>query len=139
VENVNELFFRFFNLKTTKQRRKMRTVREITAEEENFRIEPMEGMERIGFIKRDPVEPEPAGTLIIMAFRIIGYDKDCDGSLMARLAQIDMVDLEETGWDVNNIGLYPQSDLVVTNEELKELHLSASSSENVEGASHATS
>lgn len=35
----------------------MRPIREVTAEEENFRMEPVGG----GFavIRRDPVEPEP--------------------------------------------------------------------------------
>lgn len=99
----------------------MRPVREITAEEENFRLEDR-GIPGMSMIKRDPIEPEPVGTLILMAFRIVGYDKDCDGSLMARLEQVEMSNPKETtGWEVHNIGLYPQTDLVVTEEELKAL------------------
>lgn len=103
----------------------MRPVREITAEEERFRLEPIEGTRtgmirrdpaRSGMIRRDPVEPEPVGTIVLMAFRVTGYDKDCDGSLMARLEHIDR-DGEASGWEPTHIGLYPFSDLVVTAEE----------------------
>lgn len=93
----------------------MRTVREITSEEENFRLEPLAGT-RIAMIKRDPVEPEPVGTIVLMAFRVTGYDKDCDGSLMARLEHIDS-EMEPSGWEPNAIGLYPGSELVVTESE----------------------
>ena len=91
----------------------MRPVKEITAEVENFRIEKC-------FVKRDPVKPEPEGTIILVPFRITGYDPGCDGSLMARLEAIDK-DGEATGWTTNCHGLYPSTDLVVTPEELKAL------------------
>ena len=100
----------------------MRPVKEITAAEENFRTEPFyktvtsEGR----IVKRDPVKPEPEGTIILVPFRITGYDADCDGSLMARLEAIDK-DGETTGWETNCHGLYPTTDLVVTPEELKSL------------------
>ena len=100
----------------------MRPVREITAQEENFRTEPMfknpphPGLAQMEVTKRDPVEPEPVGTIVVMAFRITGYDPDCDGSLMARLEQIDK-DGESTGWEPNQLGLYPSVDLVVTEQE----------------------
>ena len=95
----------------------MRPIREITAEEENFRIERYKDAD-FGFIKRDPVEPEPVGTVILLPFRIAGYDKDCDGSLMARMENLWLYDgkLEETGWDVSNIGM--SSGLVVAEDEL---------------------
>jgi hypothetical protein len=93
----------------------MRPVREITAEEERFRLESIEGT-RAGMIRRDPVEPEPVGTIVLMAFRVTGYDKDCDGSLMARLEHIDR-DGRTSGWEATHIGLYPCTDLVVTAEE----------------------
>jgi hypothetical protein len=67
-------------------------------------------------IRRDPVEPEPVGTIVLMAFRVTGYDKDCDGSLMARLEHIDR-DGRTSGWEPTHIGLYPCTDLVVTAEE----------------------
>lgn len=100
----------------------MRPVREITAEEENFRTEPFYkvGNHEGRIIKRDAVKPEPEGTIVLMAFRIDGYDHDCDGSLMARLAHIDK-DGTESGWCPNCIGIGPDSDLVVTPEELKAL------------------
>jgi len=93
----------------------MRPVREITANEENFRVEPIAGT-NAGMIRRDSVEPEPVGTLVLMAFRVTGYDKDCDGSLMARLEHIDR-DGEPTGWEPTHLGLYPSTDLVVTADE----------------------
>ena len=99
----------------------MRAVREVTSEEEHFRIEPLiPGSTRFSTIRRDPVKPEPEGTIVLMAFRVTGYDPDCDGSLMARLERIDK-DGERTGWEPNAIGLYPSADLVVTADELRRL------------------
>ena len=98
----------------------MRPVREITAEMENFRIEPCGRSGAAGIISRDPVEPEPVGTIVLMAFVITGYDPDCDGSLMARFAAVDK-SLETTGWEPDNLGLYPDTGLVVTKEELLRL------------------
>ena len=97
----------------------MRRVREITAEEENLRTEPWIG-ENMRITRRDFIKPEPEGTIILMAFRITGYDQDCDGSAMARLDGINL-DGEETGAELTHHGLYPESDLVVTLDELKEL------------------
>ena len=103
----------------------MRPVREITSKEENFRLEDM-GIPGMKMIKKDPVEPEPIGTFILMAFRVVGYDQDCDGSLMAQLEQVEIAHPEETtGWTPNQLGLYPETDLVVTEEELKALYKSA--------------
>ena len=105
----------------------MRPVRKISAEEENFRMESLgkhpDKPIYYETIRRDPVEPEPVGTIIMRAFRITGYDPDCDGSLMARLESLSVYDgeIEETGWIVKNTGLYPESCLVVTENELKEL------------------
>jgi hypothetical protein len=93
----------------------MRPVREITSEEARCRVEPIEGT-RAGIFMCDPVEPEPVGTIVLMAFRVTGYDKDCDGSLMARLERIDS-DGEPTGWEPTHIGLHQTTDLVVTPEE----------------------
>ena len=99
----------------------MRPIRNITAEEENFR---MVDKGWCSVIRRDPVEPEPIGTIVMKPFRIIGYDKDCDGSLMAVLEHLttygeDPLEIGESGWDVRNIGLYQDSlDFVVTEDEL---------------------
>jgi hypothetical protein len=97
----------------------MRPVREITAEEENFRTEPIRGT-NAAMLKCDPVEPEPVGTIVVMAFRVTGYDPDCDGSLMARLEHIDR-DGEPTGWEPTNLGLYPNTGLVTTAEEWRDM------------------
>jgi hypothetical protein len=91
----------------------MRPVREITAEEEDFRLE-RNGPFRV--IRRNPVEPEPIGTIVLCAFRIAGYDRDRDGSLMARMEAIDQ-DGETTGWAPDCIGLHPDTELVITQEE----------------------
>lgn len=89
----------------------MRPVREITAAEENFRTEPVPGL-AAHTVRRDPVEPEPVGTHIAMVFRITGYDRDCDGSLMARLEQVGR-DGRTTGWEAKHLGLYPDTDMVL--------------------------
>lgn len=97
----------------------MRPARKITAEEERFRVEehPISGLY---VIRRDPREPEPVGTIVLTAFRITGYDRDCDGSLMARLQHIDGAGLA-TGWEQTNLGLYEDTHLVVTADELRAL------------------
>jgi len=94
----------------------MRPIKEITPEEENFRIEVSSISPNIEVIRRDAVKPEIEGKIVLMAFRVTGYDRDCDGSLMARLEHIDK-DGEATGWEPRNLGLYPDIGLVVTQEE----------------------
>lgn len=99
----------------------MRPVREITAEENNFRtVELIPGNPCFMMSKRDPIEPEPIGTIIITAFKITGYDPDCDGSLMARLEHIDKKG-ETTGWVADAVSLYPETDIVCTIDEWKQL------------------
>ena len=45
----------------------MRPVREITAEEENYRtVELIPGNPRFLISRKDPIEPEPIGTIILM-------------------------------------------------------------------------
>lgn len=96
----------------------MRPAREITAEEENFRTEAFLESRTIEVVRRDPVEPEPVGTIVLMAFRIVGYEADLDGSLMGCLEQIDK-DGETTGWTPDCIGISPDCELVVTLEEFQ--------------------
>lgn len=99
----------------------MRPVREITAEMEHRRtVELIPGEPRFLTSKCDPVEPEPVGTIIVTAFRVTGYDPDCDGSLMARLEHIDK-DGSATGWEQDSIPIYPDGDLVVTAEEWRSM------------------
>lgn len=92
----------------------LRPVPEITAEQENFRMEPLSPLlsERVVTIRRDPIEPVPVGSYVVKVFRVVGYDPDCDGSLMARLANVDR-DGEETGWEPSQLGLDPSLALVV--------------------------
>jgi hypothetical protein len=97
----------------------MRPIKEITSKQENFRIEQKKGspfrVARVDFI-----EPEPVGTIILMAFRITGYDRDCDGSAMVRAEHINK-DGDCSGWDIDSIGLNSDSELVVGSEELPSL------------------
>lgn len=101
----------------------MRYTKEISTKKENFRLEPLFDTKnnQSSIIKRDPIKSEPEGTIILKAFRIIGYDQDCDGSLMARIENINFTEAESTGWEESGIGLYPESTIVITEEELKTL------------------
>lgn len=94
----------------------MRPVHEVTAEQEDFRLRPIPGAVGCQEIVRAPVQPEPVGTIILRAFRVVGYDPDCDGSLMARLEAIDRHG-DTTGWTPDCIGLYPDSAVVVPQDE----------------------
>lgn len=87
-----------------------RPIPEITAEQENFRLERHSS----GFVMphRDAVEPLPTGSYVAVIFKIVGYDRDVDGSLMARLEAVDH-EGEETGWCEDHVGLYPGTGVVV--------------------------
>jgi len=91
----------------------------------------------IGFIKRDPVEAEPIGTLILMPMMVVGFDQDCDGSLMSRLEVLNLDDISEGIGEpdpvyaapgggryagiITNFGMYPSSGFIVTEQELREM------------------
>jgi len=92
------------------------------ARAENFRQVPWVDHARgtAFIVKRDPVMPEPVGTIVLMAFRITGYEPDCDGSLMAQFECIDTKG-ESTGWEPRQIGIYPDVDLVVTLDEWRSM------------------
>jgi hypothetical protein len=49
---------------------------------------------------------------VAVVFRITGYDRDCDGSLMARLEAVDNHGFT-TGWTQDCLGLYPDTALVI--------------------------
>jgi len=84
----------------------IRKIGEITAEEENFRVEQIAA--GIGVVRRDPIEPVPVGTLIAYVFRVVGYTKDCDGSLMIKVECVNMKG-EATGWTEDCLGVYTDS------------------------------
>jgi len=99
----------------------VRKIREITAEEEKFRTEALIlGNPNQRMIKRDFVEPEPIGTIVLLPFRIVGYNRDCDGSALAHLAALDNT-LDTTGWSDGCIGLYPSVGMVVEEKEYLEM------------------
>lgn len=101
----------------------MRRMREITAVEENYRIESLASGPGFDALmgRRDPVEPVPVGTVVAKIFRVTGYDPDCDGSLMARLEGLS-ADGEPTGWEPTHLGLYPGSSWVLDSpDELERL------------------
>lgn len=89
----------------------IKRVKEITAEEENFRTEQLPP-NNFNVIRRDSIEPVPVGTYVVKIFKVTGYDKDCDGSLMARLENITK-EGESTGWDADSLSLYPESSWIV--------------------------
>lgn len=100
----------------------MRPVRSIPDSEDNFRLEPMEGFPpNVLKTRRDPVEREPVGTILLQPSRITGYDTDCDGGLMARLLDVDSEGVDQGGEERKRCGIYPDTDLVVTPEELAAL------------------
>lgn len=94
----------------------MRPVREID-ELENARMVNLGGFE---VLRRDPIEPEPVGTIVLIPFRVTRYRKDCDGSLIACLEEVDK-NGEITGAELNDVGLSPHTSLVVTEDELRGL------------------
>jgi hypothetical protein len=91
---------------------------EVTAEQENYRSvdlmtgKPATATTRFVTSKRDGVEPVPVGTYVAMVFEVVGYDPDCDGSLMARLRHCDRHG-ESTGWEPTHLGLYTDTDVVL--------------------------
>jgi len=96
----------------------IKRIPEITSEEENFGIKPntIENPDgrpiTLNTLRRDSIEPVPVGTVVAKLFRITGYDVDCDGSLMARLENIDCGG-ESTGWTQHHMGIYDDSTWVV--------------------------
>ena len=97
----------------------MRPARQISDEEENLRIVPIPGT-RFETLRRDSVEPEPGGTIVLKAFRIASYSADCDGSLLATLENID-ANGEETGWAPTALGIDPTDTIVLTIDEWRHL------------------
>jgi hypothetical protein len=96
----------------------MRSAREVTSEEEMFRVE--EVSPEMYVTRRNFIEPESVGTIILRPFRIVGYTRDCDGSAMAMLEAIDF-NGDATGWESNSIGVYSDTTLVCSLDELKEM------------------
>lgn len=83
--------------------------------EENARLVPLfpaGELPQMSTLKRDFAPPVPIGAYVVMVARVVGYDPDCDGSAMARLEFVDR-EGETTGWTQGNIGLYPETELLV--------------------------
>ena len=95
-------------------------MRPVNTVETNFRLEPAGGF--LTRVKHDFVPPEPVGSLILIPFRITGYDSDCDGSAMVRMENINN-EGESSGWTVDSITIDGTSALVVSEEELELMFL----------------
>lgn len=67
---------------------------------------------RFTTIERDFVKVLPEGTYVAMVFRVTGYDRDCDGSALVRLEQVDRHG-GTTGWEPHHLGLYADTDVVL--------------------------
>ena len=92
----------------------MRPVRDVS-KEENYRVQVIgPGMTET---VREPVEPEPVSTLVLLPFRVVGYDTRRDGTCTARLEHIN-ADGSATGGEAGGITLRPTSALVVAEEEM---------------------
>ncbi len=92
----------------------MRPVRDVS-KEENYRVQVIgPGMTET---VREPVEPEPIGSLILLPFRVVGYDTQRDSTCTARLEHIN-TDGSATGGEADGIVLRPTSALVVAEEEM---------------------
>ena len=95
----------------------MRPVRDVS-KEENYRVQVIgPGMTET---VRESVEPEPVGTLVLLPFRVVGYDTQRDGTCTARLEHIN-TDGSATGGEASGIALRPTSALVVAEEEIPRL------------------
>ena len=87
----------------------MRPVRDVS-KEENYRVQV------IGPGMTETVR-EPVGTLLLLPFRVVGYDTQGDGSCTARLEHIN-TDGSATGGQASGMALRPTSALVVAEEEI---------------------
>lgn len=91
----------------------------VLPKDDGFRLEPLSGAPNVGLVRRDYHEPLPVGTVIAKMFVIEGYDRDCDGSAMMRVAAVDK-DGHTTGWRADCLGVYEDSMVVL--DDAGELH-----------------
>lgn len=87
-------------------------IRTFVPSDDNARLVPSSVDGRLASLRYDTVPTVPVGSYVAMVFRVTGYDRDCDGSAMARLEQVDRHG-RTTGWEVTHLGLYPQCDVLV--------------------------
>ncbi len=98
------------------------TVRDITPEEEEFRLEEI--APNMSMVKRNPVELIPVGTIILIPFRIEKYGNDCDGSLLAHLANLNVYGdgtIDDSGWEQSGISIDSNTCLVISQDGLVKL------------------
>lgn len=95
------------------------TITRIPTYEDGARYVPCESINAVT-TRRDPVEPVPIGTYVATVFRVTGYEPDCDGSLMARVEQVD-VRGGVTGWEADSIHLHADTEVVLDSPE--DLHV----------------
>ncbi len=95
----------------------MRPLKDVS-KEENFRPQVIgPGMVTT---MRTPVEPEPVGSIVLVSFRVTGYEVDDNGNCKAQLEQLNAKD-DTNGWKPEARWLQSQDALVVEQDELQEL------------------
>ncbi len=95
----------------------MRPLKDVS-KEENFRPQVIgPGMVTT---MRTPVEPEPVGSIVLVPFRVTGYEVDDNGNCKARLEQVNAKG-DTNGWKPEARWLQSQDALVVEQDELQEL------------------
>ena len=95
----------------------MRPLKDVS-KEENFRPQVIgPGMVTT---MRTPVEPEPVGSIVLVPFRITGYEVDDNGNCKALLEQVN-AEGETNGWKPEPRRLQTSDTLVVEKDELRTL------------------
>lgn len=95
----------------------MRPLKDVS-KEENFRPQVIgPGMVTT---MRTPTEPEPVGSIVLVPFRITGYEIDGNGNCKARLEHVN-ADGETNDWQPEPRRLQSSDALVVEQGELQEL------------------
>ena len=69
---------------------------------------------------RTPVEPEPVGSIVLVPFRVTGYEVDDNGNCKAQLEQVNAKG-DTNGWKPEARWLQSQDALVVEQDDLQEL------------------
>ncbi len=86
------------------------SVRRVPDVDERMWLEHRDGGYAV--VRREFVAPVPVGILIARIFRVTGWGRDCDGSALAELAEVD-VDGQATGWEPFGVSVSSRSSWIV--------------------------